>query len=89
MDTNTQDMQRILDVQKNHFIKEGAPSIELRVDRLNFDLPQVNLISFSPSSIIIKTSDPDGKRLIISKKVTAETDTSPDCKTSALILSEQ
>ena len=35
MDTNTQDMQRILDVQKNHFIKEGAPSIELRVDRLN------------------------------------------------------
>ena len=61
----------------------------VRVDRLNFDLPQVNLISFSPSSIIIKTSDPDGKRLIISKKVTAETDTSPDCKTSALILSEQ
>ena len=35
MDTNTQDMQRILDAQKKHFIKEGAPSIELRVDRLN------------------------------------------------------
>ena len=35
MDTNKQDMQRILDLQKNHFIKEGAPSIELRVDRLN------------------------------------------------------
>ena len=35
MDTNTQDMQRILDAQKNHFIKEGAPSIELRIDRLN------------------------------------------------------
>ena len=35
MDTNTNDMQRILDAQKKHFIKEGAPSIELRVDRLN------------------------------------------------------
>ena len=35
MDTNSQDMQRILDSQKKHFIKVGAPSIELRVDRLN------------------------------------------------------
>ena len=35
MDTNRHDMQRILDAQKKHFIKEGAPSIELRVDRLN------------------------------------------------------
>ena len=35
MDTNTNDMQRIQDEQKKHFIKEGAPYIELRVDRLN------------------------------------------------------
>ena len=29
------DMQRVLDAQKKHFIDEGSPSIELRVDRLN------------------------------------------------------
>jgi len=28
-------MQKILDVQKAHFIKEGAPSYDLRIDRLN------------------------------------------------------
>ena len=28
-------MQDILDLQQAHFIKEGAPSYELRVDRLD------------------------------------------------------
>ena len=35
MENTITDMQRVLESQKNHFIKEGSPSIELRVDRLN------------------------------------------------------
>ena len=35
MENSMNDMQRVLDVQKKHFIDEGSPSIELRVDRLN------------------------------------------------------
>ena len=35
METNMNDMQRILDAQKKHFINEGPPSIDLRIDRLN------------------------------------------------------
>ena len=35
MENSMNDMQRVLDAQKKHFIDEGSPSIELRVDRLN------------------------------------------------------
>ena len=35
MENLNNDMQRVLDSQKKYFIDEGAPSIELRVDRLN------------------------------------------------------
>ena len=35
MENTITEMQRVLESQKNHFIKEGSPSIELRVDRLN------------------------------------------------------
>ena len=35
MENNIHEMQRVLDAQKKHFINEGAPSIELRIDRLN------------------------------------------------------
>ena len=35
MENNIYEMQRVLDAQKKHFINEGAPSIELRIDRLN------------------------------------------------------
>ncbi len=33
MENNIHEMQRVLDAQKKHFINEGAPSIELRIDR--------------------------------------------------------
>ena len=35
MENTITDMQSVLESQKKHFIKEGSPSIELRVDRLN------------------------------------------------------
>ena len=35
MENTYETMNGILSAQKKHFIKEGAPSIELRVDRLN------------------------------------------------------
>ncbi|MDA7690615.1 coniferyl aldehyde dehydrogenase [Gammaproteobacteria bacterium] len=35
MENTITDMQRVLESQKKYFIKEGSPSIELRVDRLN------------------------------------------------------
>ena len=35
MENTITEMQRVLDSQKKHFIKEGSPSIKLRVDRLN------------------------------------------------------
>ena len=35
MENNIHEMQRVLDAQKKHFINEGVPSIELRIDRLN------------------------------------------------------
>ena len=35
MENTITEMQRVLESQKKHFIKEGSPSIELRVDRLN------------------------------------------------------
>ena len=35
MENLNNDMQRVLDSQKKYFIDKGAPSIELRVDRLN------------------------------------------------------
>ena len=35
MEYSINDMQRVLDAQKKHFIEEGSPSIELRIDRLN------------------------------------------------------
>ena len=35
MENNIHEMQRVLESQKMHFIKEGFPTIELRIDRLN------------------------------------------------------
>ncbi len=35
MESNFNEMQRVLEAQKNFFIEEGSPSIELRIDRLN------------------------------------------------------
>ena len=35
MENNIHEMQRVLESQKKHFIKEGFPTIELRIDRLN------------------------------------------------------
>ena len=35
MENNINEMQRVLESQKKFFIDEGAPSIDLRVDRLN------------------------------------------------------
>ena len=35
MENNFNEMQRVLEAQKNFFIEEGSPSIELRIDRLN------------------------------------------------------
>ena len=35
MENTKQSMNEVLTLQKNHFIKHGSPSIELRVDRLN------------------------------------------------------
>ena len=35
MENTKQTMNEVLTLQKNHFIKHGSPSIELRVDRLN------------------------------------------------------
>ncbi len=35
MENNIHEMQRALESQKKHFIKEGFPTIELRIDRLN------------------------------------------------------
>ena len=35
MENNINEMQRVLESQKKFFIDEGAPSINLRVDRLN------------------------------------------------------
>ena len=35
MEDNIYEMQRVLESQKKHFIKEGFPTIELRIDRLN------------------------------------------------------
>ena len=35
MNNNFNEMQRVLESQKNFFIEEGSPSIELRIDRLN------------------------------------------------------
>ncbi len=35
MENTKQSMNEVLTLQKNHFIKYGSPSIELRVDRLN------------------------------------------------------
>ena len=35
MENTYETMNGILSAQKKHFIEEGAPSIELRIDRLN------------------------------------------------------
>ena len=35
MENNIHEMQRVLESQKKHFIQEGFPTIELRIDRLN------------------------------------------------------
>ena len=35
MENNIHEMQRVLESQKMHFIQEGFPTIELRIDRLN------------------------------------------------------
>ena len=38
MQNTYDDMNRVLSDQKKHFINEGIPSIELRLDRLNLSL---------------------------------------------------
>ena len=32
---NQKSMEEVLELQKNHFLKEGPPSYDLRIDRLN------------------------------------------------------
>ena len=35
MENSMNDMQRVLDAQKKHFIDEGSPSIELRLSLIH------------------------------------------------------
>ena len=63
----------------------GKSSV-FNVERLNLDLPHINISSVSSSPILSITSDPEGNLLTISKKVIAGTEISHEFSIYSSIL---